>query len=177
MPQITTDFNLPDADGRTYKWSITKFPARDGLRLFSKLGQIIGPALTELVDEVSRDEVTGKAKVSLSGDSLGKAVKILVEKMDEDTVIELVERLLSQTRKNDEEILPTFDVEFMGQYGKLLQILQKVLEVNFGDFFGAISGGSFAVDETQVEAAAAVAATPTHLKPVPNPKDDSASTG
>lgn len=145
---VTIEQSFVDDDGTTHKWAVTKFTGREGVRIFATLMQFVAPALTEMIDDVDTDGT--KAKVKLSGDAIGGAVQTLVSKLDEDTVIILIERLLAETRKDGNEVLPIFDTEFMGEYGKLFKILTLVIKHNYSDFFDVLSSDSKTVTKEAV---------------------------
>ncbi len=108
-------------------WTVTQFPATEGLAILTRLLKLVGPAM----GAVARGE--GSAL------EVGTFVAALVGQLDENETIILVKRLLKDTRKDGREILPIFDVEFMGNYYTLLSVLGFVLEVNYGDFFAAMN--------------------------------------
>lgn len=108
-------------------WTVTQFPATEGLALLTRLLKLVGPAM----GAVARGE--GSAL------EVGTFVAALVGQLDENETVALVKRLLKDTRKDGREVLPTFDLEFMGNYFTLLSVLGFVLEVNYGDFFAAMN--------------------------------------
>lgn len=114
-------------------WTVTQFPATEGLAILTRLLKLAGPAL----GAVARGEGAKPLEV-------GTFVSGLVDQLDEVETVTLVKRLLRETRKDGREVLPVFDVEFMGNYFTLLTVLGFVLEVNYGDFFGALGQGSSA---------------------------------
>ncbi len=108
-------------------WTVTQFPATEGLALLTRLLKLVGPAM----GAVARGE--GSAL------EVGTFVAALVGQLDENETVTLVKRLLKDTRKDGREVLPVFDIEFMGNYFTLLSVLGFVLEVNYGDFFAAMN--------------------------------------
>ena len=108
-------------------WTVTQFPATEGLAILTRLLKLVGPAM----GAISRGE-GGNVEV-------GTFIALLIERLDEAETIALVKRLLKDTRKDGREILPQFDLEFMGNYHTLLNVLGFVLEVNYGDFFAEMN--------------------------------------
>lgn len=109
-------------------WTVTQFPASEGLAILTRLMKLTGPAL----GAVTRGSGAGAIEV-------GTFVARIVEQLDEVETVSLIKRLLKDTRKDGREILPVFDIEFMGNYYTLMQVLGFVLEVNYGDFFAGVS--------------------------------------
>lgn len=108
-------------------WTVSQFPATEGLAILTRLLKLVGPAM----GAISRGE-GGNVEV-------GTFIALLIERLDEAETIALVKRLLKDTRKDGREVLPMFDLEFMGNYHTLLAVLGFVLEVNYGDFFAAMN--------------------------------------
>jgi hypothetical protein len=133
--RTTAEKVLADDDGTSHTWSVQQFPATEGLRVFARLLQLIGPAAGQALAALKGGR--GLMDAEVNSDALGAAVAALAARLDEDTVIGLVQRLLKEVRKDGREVLPVFDIEFMGQYGKLVQVLRLVLEHNFRDFWNA----------------------------------------
>lgn len=73
---------------------------------------------------------------------LPMAIRALSEKLDEDMVLDTVKQLLEGVRDKDGEI--EFDHDFSGKMGLLFKLLGKVLEVQYGDFFGGLVAKGFA---------------------------------
>jgi hypothetical protein len=101
-------------------WTFTTYSATKGLVISNKLLSIFGPSLSTIFD--------GKEAIDLS-----KAVSILVENMDKADVVALVTSMLSDVRKNGHEI--SFDNEFAGNYGVMLELLYNIIKENFKSFF------------------------------------------
>lgn len=108
-------------------WTVSQFPATEGLAILTRLLKLVGPAL----ESVARGEGTTL--------EIGSFVAGLVGQLDEADTVGLIKRLLKDTRKDGREVLPTFDTEFMGNYFTLLTVIGFVLEVNYGDFFAAMN--------------------------------------
>lgn len=122
MARKSQDRSIGDA-----VWSVSQFPATEGLAILTRLLKLVGPAL----GSVARGEGTAL--------EVGSFVAALVDQLDEADTVTLIKRLLRDTRKEGREVLPTFDTEFMGNYFTLLTVIGFVLEVNYGDFFAAMN--------------------------------------
>jgi len=140
-------------------WQVTQFAATEGLAVMARLFKLIGPTLGKAIGGLKATGVprigdiqTGTAYLGglrglLDADisnfnmtAFGDAVMTLADRLDEREVVDLVKRMLADTRINGSEVLPQFDVLFMGDYLKLFSVLRFVAEVNFGNFFAGVNG-------------------------------------
>jgi len=118
-------------------WRIQAFPGRKALRVQSRLSRLLGPALGALVSTAGEEGVMNKDISSIPFD---KIASLLVDKLDEETVEDTVLLLLSETSINDDPVDGSvFDRHFAANFGELAQGLSAVLEVNFGNFFAALT--------------------------------------
>lgn len=120
-----------DIDG--HDWLVTQFPAGEGIKLLTTLTRLIGPTIAGLAGDVKKP--SDLANMKLDSKVLQIAVEQLASKLDEDNTLDLVKRLLAGTRKDGEEVVPTFDVAFQGEYLTLFKVLGFVLKVNYSSFF------------------------------------------
>lgn len=127
---------------------------RIGLRVLTRIIKIVGEPLGLIGDGVAGG---GKGAEDKSGllssimekqfapDVFAKAARALVDRLDENEVIDTVEILLQNvhgqfpgdrgTRKLN------WELDFEGDIGLLLQVFIASIEVNFGDFFSEKLGG------------------------------------
>jgi Phage tail assembly chaperone protein, TAC len=73
----------------------------------------------------------------LDTDILGKAARALIERMDEDEVVGLIKKLTSEGVLCDHQPI-VFDTHYEGNLGHLFKVLMAALEVQYGNFTGAI---------------------------------------
>lgn len=126
--------------GHSYR--VTQFPGRMGLRLQVRLVKLLGPAVGTLAADGNVMDA------QIDGGMIGKAVGLLADRLEEDAVEKLVVELLSGTRRDGGELGGAqIDLAFAGHYGELLQVLAFVIEVNYGDFLGALTTGPGAVGQ------------------------------
>lgn len=122
------------------KYTSTQFPARRALKLKTKLIKILAPSVFTGIGAASSQSILD---VSLDSPLLGKAVEMLVNRLDEDTMVNLVMEMLSSTRREGKELSDThFDMVYAGNFAELYKALYFVLEVNFGSFFQEMGIGN-----------------------------------
>lgn len=114
-------------------FSVSQFSATKSLKLFHRLGKMIGPAFGALTGGAALGDV---ANANISAEAFGSAIKALFESCDESTFERTVKDLLETTTKDGKPI--NFDLDFSGSIGTLFKVLAFVLEVNYSDFLGAI---------------------------------------
>lgn len=119
------------------KFAVTQLGTEEGLRIFFKIGKLIGPSIAELLREWQGQTIT-KA-------TLGAALAELCNKLEYRDFLELVTLCAKCTselvtdqdgsvrRVGLEKTIST--VAFAGDYLSLLQWLGFCLELNFASFF------------------------------------------
>lgn len=116
-------------EGRTYQ--VTQFSATKSIKMMTRLTKILGEPMGFMFadEKANADEM------------LPLAIRALVSKLDEDLVIDTVKQLLEGVRDSNGEI--NFEVHFAAKMGLLFKVLGKVLEVQYGDFFGGLVANGF----------------------------------
>jgi len=129
--------------------SVNPWPARHAFAMKIKLLRLLGPSLGELIGTVVDGKSDGKKAFDiLSSDvdfeRIGSTIRNLMDVLDEDTFMNLVDKILDSTRVDGKEISDeeTFNAIFTGSLELVYKILWFVLEVNFGSFFGKSGIGS-----------------------------------
>jgi hypothetical protein len=122
-------------DGATY--SVTQFSATKGMKLLTRLTKILGEPMSVFMS----DENADAQKV------LPVAIAALSERLEEDMVVQTVKELMDGVRDSDGPI--QFDTHFAGKFGHLFKLLAKILEVQYGDFFGALIAKGSALQQKQ----------------------------
>ena len=116
--------------GDTY--TINTFVATKGVKYLKKLLKVIGPAMAEAMAGSDGEEIRT--------DGLGKAAEILFDNIDsegfDDMIIEWVK---NNVTKNGQPVV--FDMEFAGDYGKLMQLVKEIIMLNFATVFQNGFGG------------------------------------
>jgi len=118
-------------DGETYGFQ--QFGAKQALKVLTRLTKIVGEPMA-----LAFTAAKGEGKLStrdIDPDILASAVRALMERLDEDNVVDLVETLTaSHLLCNGKQIV--FDVHYEGKLGHLFKVLMAALEVQYGNFFG-----------------------------------------
>lgn len=111
------------------RWTVQQFSATEGLRVLSKLTKLLGGPVGKAIGGLQGEGSILDAKLDFAifGDAIGE----LTSRMDEDEIINLVKRLLANTRCNNQEVLQQFDTLFMANYATLFKVILLVVEVNF----------------------------------------------
>lgn len=133
----TKEKTILDGHGKGHKYQVTQFAGMRGLRLATRLVQLVGPGLGEAMDLAGKG---GLSKLLDSDINLSDVVKELVGQLDEDRVVNLVADLMASTHRDGKDMsnLAEFDAAYAANYGELFRALQFVLEVNYGNFLGAL---------------------------------------
>lgn len=119
-----------------HKYTVTQFPARRALTLKTKLVKLVAPSLFTAMSGQ-------KQGASVLDMPLDKAINMLVERLDEDHLINLIFELLASTRRDGKELNEShFNMVYAGNFGELYKALFFILEVNFGSFFQEIGIGN-----------------------------------
>jgi hypothetical protein len=124
-------------DGNTF--AVTQLPAMRALRLFSRIGRSLGPALGQLA------AAAGKGAGSMKLDefdmsTVGEAIAVLFDRLTPDELETLTKELLESARIDGRELMREFDIAMQGRVGTVFKLLMFSFEVNYGDFFGAARG-------------------------------------
>lgn len=120
-------------DGRSY--TVTQLPARRSLKLLRKLVAALGPGLATAFGSTQGKDLRG-----LDVSALGPALERLTAHLDDATLDAVVNEALATVRVDGIELLPQFDIVFQGKLGSLFKVLGFAMEVQYGDFFGALFG-------------------------------------
>lgn len=106
------------------EYAIQAFVATKGIRIFTVLSKLIGPAFKALSEAKDEDAASNLA------------VSALLESMDDVAVDDLMKQLMSGVTKNKEEL--NFDIEFMANYGLLVNLAKEVVSLNWGSLFNVL---------------------------------------
>ncbi len=128
------------------------------IKVLARIAKLIGEPLGNVADVVLKGGAGGKVSVAgllnadlggLPPDLLSRAVKSLVERLDEGEVIETVDAILEKVHMQgdgDKGTRPLrIETDFGGKIMLMFKVVGAALEVNYGDFFGAGSGLSGAL--------------------------------
>lgn len=127
---------LPTADhpeGESF--TISQLPAMRGVRLFTRLGKVLGPALAQVGKVLSSSG--GLDTIEL--DALAPALGALFSNLEADVVEQLLRELFATVKVGTQDLLPVFDAKFAGRFDSVLKLAGASLEVQFGNFFGDLA--------------------------------------
>lgn len=137
---MATELISKEIDGKTYEFS--QFGAKLGVRTLIKISKIVGKPMGIAFGSIETGD--GKQKPSslldMSYDKgmLAAAIEALTERMDESEIEELLILLTSTTCLCDGAKID-FNGHYAGKYGHLFKVLRAALEVQYGNFFDALS--------------------------------------
>jgi hypothetical protein len=118
-----------EIDGHNYEFY--QLGAVKSLKILTRILKIIGEPIGLITGEAT---VKDFLKTELNSDILGKALKALTDKLDEELVVNTIKELLEPVLCDGKRI--QFDLHFQGRIGHLLKVVKAALEVNYKDFFG-----------------------------------------
>lgn len=123
-----------ETDTRTindHEFMVTQYPAMEGLRIKTRLIQLLGPTIAKALEAGGRGDE----------DALGSALTALFDRLDEKETPALILRMLSGSRRDGVEITESvFNMEFAGDYATLYQLLYFIVEHNRFFDFSSIGG-------------------------------------
>jgi hypothetical protein len=122
-----------DIDGE--KFEFLMMPPKVALRILTRLIKIAGEPLGIALAFVTTGEGLDK---EVDPSVVGKSARALIERLDEDEVMNTVIQLCDYALMNGKKI--TFDVDFTGRMGLMFKVIAGVLEANYADFFGDVGG-------------------------------------
>lgn len=130
-----------EVDGHDYEFSL--LGARESLKTLTKLVKLLGEPMAIALGAIGGDRDIEKGKKILAAlttsDLLARATRALIERMDEDNVADLVEKLTGKATTMCDGKPIIFNSHYEGRLGHLFKVFGAALEVQFGDFFGVIS--------------------------------------
>lgn len=131
------------------KYYVSQFPARRALKLQIKLIKLLAPSLFTSLDGYKGNILDA----DIGNLSFGRAAEMLVNRLDEHDLENLIMELFSMTRREGKEITPQlFDLVYAGNFGELFQAIAFVLEVNFASFFQQIGIGKLNLNKAMKSA-------------------------
>lgn len=132
---VEKDIETPNG---TVTYQFEQFNTTLALKTLTRLTKIIGePLAIALGGAEAPAPGAGLLNANLSGDTLGAAMRALVDRLDEKEVIDLL-RLLAAEKAlcNGGKII--FDDHYRGDFGLLLKVFRAALEVQYGNFTAAV---------------------------------------
>ena len=153
-----------DIDGFTF--TVMQLPGKRGLRLWRRLGKILGPSL-------ARAAASASGQVDFAG--LAGAVEALFDNLTEtelDAVVdELTGNALVLYEGSERPLKEVYDVLFAGRVETQLKLLMFALEVNYSGFFVGLRALVSPLLARAGNASAARSSSPTTSLPTGQPLD------
>lgn len=116
---------------------VQQLNALKALQIQAKLLKILGPALGELKgSKITKGDVK---------DKVTSAIFSLIEKFDDDIVVNLITSLFEENvfyELDNQPVKVSFDIHFSGKITEMWQVAIFVLEVNFGELMGKLKSSS-----------------------------------
>jgi len=133
----------------TYK--VTPFGALEAIKIKARMLQLFGPAIGKALGGLASSS-SNLLNTTIDGDAISSAFVLLFEQLDENTFIQLLQRLLKNTiaivgqgasgqkqaiyfSEGKEE---NYTLAFQGHLVDMYKVLFFVLQVNYPDFFDLI---------------------------------------
>lgn len=105
------------------EYMLTQFDGERGFIVLQKLLKVIGPVLAGMAGGDDPEK-----NINLS-----EALRDLFTKIDDPSIFALVKELVATASKDNMAV--NFKNEFAGNYQKLFQLVQAVVEYNYGNVF------------------------------------------
>jgi len=133
-------------------FSVAPFQAMEALKLKRELFEKLGPAFGQALG-LLKNGITDVGEIELNGEAAARTIEKLISKLDEETFIGLIRRLLRNVTASmtveGKQVKRSFaantfdaslDVVFSGRLFTIYPVILLVLEANYPDFFGKMGG-------------------------------------
>jgi len=125
---------------------VVQYPGMEGLKIWTNLVKLLGPSIALLgkslgggdVKDIQISEIMDR-EVDMGNlfASISEALVLASDKIDENIMEQLILRILSSTKIDNQEINSnSFNLMFCGNYGLLFKLVAFVLKVNYESFLG-----------------------------------------
>lgn len=125
-------------DKQVYEFQ--QFGTVHSLRILTRLTKMIGEPLTIAFSAmgIGNKENQGKGLLDrdMNGKLLGEAVKALMNRLDEDEVLDLIQELSAKDNVLCDGAKIIFNSHYEGKLKHLFKVVAAGLEVQYGDFLG-----------------------------------------
>lgn len=138
---------LLDGQEAMINYTVTPFPAMQGMRMAVKLAKTFGGGI---------GKAASGGVSSVMDMDIASVIDGILGNLDENETPKLIAELLAKTQRNDvfltEQVI---DKVYTQNFGELFKALQFALEVNFGGFIGALAQASSNIGSAPVANAVA----------------------
>jgi hypothetical protein len=123
--------------GHTFE--VSQLPARKALKTLNRLGKVFGPAIAQALAAFGGNG--GEVDLSrLDVGKLGGAIEALFGNLDDKDLDFFVDTFFESATIDGRPLLKQLDVALQGKIDTLLKLLVFAVEVNYGNFTGALAG-------------------------------------
>lgn len=122
-----TEFIAECVSGEKMKFRIIHWSPTKTFSRISKIGKYFAVPVSMMID-------SKPGEVSFS-EALPAALLQLFNTMEEDDLLSFIALLLDEVYYNNESVLQNFDSIFMGKNEAIIQVIAKVVEINYSPFF------------------------------------------
>lgn len=124
-----------EIDGKDY--SITQFPTTKSLKTLQKLVKYAGEPMAMMAALQTKEAETLAPEKQT--ELIGKTVKSLCERIDDEGVVDLIKSLSSGDALLCDGKQVSFESHYQGSLDHLFKVVLAVIEVQYGNFFGAVA--------------------------------------
>lgn len=146
---------LVDGNEQSVTYTVTPFPAMQGMRMAVKLAKTFGGGIGKVGKLATGNGANSEQGQNILDMDVGQVIDGILANLDENETPKLVAELLNGTQRNGvfltEQVI---DKVYTQNFGELFKALQFSLEVNFGGFFGALAQASSSIGSPAANAVA-----------------------
>ncbi len=124
-----------EIDGALYEFQ--QFGAKKATKMLVRIGRIAGKPISIFGSQLAK----GKDAVESlnSADMIAQIIGAFTEKLDENDVLDIIETFTAVDVLCDGKKIHSFDHHFQNRLDHMFRVLWAALEVQYGNFFGAIT--------------------------------------
>jgi hypothetical protein len=138
-----TDAGLYEVEVDGQKYEFSKWGAEDALDVLLDIAKIVGKPLGAAFGAFAGKDDDGKSKLDqeFNPDMLGTVFEALTDRMDKGVVKGLIKKLAAGNNVFcDGKPVTNFNLHYQDKLPHLFKVVQAALEVQYGNFFVALSG-------------------------------------
>lgn len=115
-----------------HKYEFYQFGAIQAVKVLTRLLKIIGEPIGMAITGVGKKSKSILDQ-EIDKDALGKAIRALTERLDDNEVLSLINALMEQVLCDGKRII--FDTHFKGRIGHMFKVVKEAIEAQYSDFF------------------------------------------
>lgn len=121
------------------EFQFNKFGAKQSTRYLAKIMKFVGEPIAMAVGAATKDGGKPLLEREMDMEVLAKAVGSLMGRFDDPEVLNLIIEISSTPGLLCDGMRVDFDSFYMGKLDLLLEVVKAALEVQYGNFFGAVT--------------------------------------